>query len=68
MWSRATSRKENAIMKDADWALLDSLLQDIKLVKEGYASKGFEQSLNKKIAESCENEATINKLMNTPLY
>jgi len=61
-WARMGSKKEQSIMKDNDWALIDNLLQDILLVRKGLTSKEFSDNLQKRLVESCDSSETINQL------
>ena len=61
-WARIGSKKEKAIMNDGDWSLIDSLVQDMLLVKKGLASKEFSETLQRRLVENCDNPETINQL------
>lgn len=61
-WARNSSKKEKLIITDDDWYLLDSLLQDLLLVKKGLTSTDFNSRLNINIVKSCKNKNTISKL------
>ena len=63
---RSGSKRQLRKMEDGDWALIESLLQDILLVSRGLASTQFENRLKIQLVISCDNEKTIvslNKLV-----
>ena len=58
-WVRSSSKNEKIIMTDNDWYLIDSLLQDLSIVKKGLTSLEFSKSLDDKLRNLCDNEETI---------
>ena len=38
---------------------IEKLIQDIKLIEKGLAAPSYEEEVNKKINESCDNPDTI---------
>ena len=52
------------LTNDDEWYFISNLIQDIRLVKKGLASKEFSESLSKRLAENCDSEAIINQLKN----
>ena len=42
-WASRGTKKQKMIMSDADWALIDSLIQDFILIKRGLVSPDFFQ-------------------------
>ena len=63
-WARNSSEKEKVVMTDDDWYIIESLIQDLFLVKNGLASLQFKDALNIKLKEKCDVEKTINQLKN----
>ena len=63
-WARNSSEKEKVVMTDDDWYIIESLIQDLFLVKNGLASLQFKDALNIKLKEKCDVEMTINQLKN----
>lgn len=61
-WSRNGSKKEKFVMTDDDWYIIDGLIQDFTLVKNGLTSLTFNNDLNNKLKENCDNEETIQAL------
>jgi hypothetical protein len=49
-------------MDDNDWFLIDGFIQDIRLVRRGLAAESFNNDLNRRLEEICENQETINQL------
>ncbi len=49
-------------MSDADWGLLERLIQDIILVNNGLASDDYAAALEKKLIENCDTPETIARL------
>lgn len=56
---RSATQIEVLIMRPQDWSLIDSLIQDIHLAKNGLISKEY---INKLLLDNCENEAVIMEL------
>lgn len=63
-WARSGSKKEKLFMNDDDWYMIDTLIQDLSIVRKGLASEEFKNTLNSKLKESCDNEETIIELQN----
>lgn len=51
------------ISSEDDWFLIRSLVQDIKLIKKGLASKDYTDNLEEQLKLNCESQETINLLM-----
>ncbi|QMW02857.1 hypothetical protein [Spirosoma foliorum] len=58
-WARIGLKRDKAIMEDGDFYLIDSLLQDIELVKRGLVSEKFAETVDKKLLANCDNAETI---------
>lgn len=50
-WARSGSKKENEIMSDEYWSLIDNFQQDMELIRNGIASKKFKM----KVMDSFKN-------------
>jgi hypothetical protein len=61
-WARSGSKKEKLVMNDNDWYLIDSLIQDLTLIKNGLAALSFHSDVNYKLKENCDSEETIQML------
>ncbi len=61
-WARRGSKKEKSIMSDVDWSLIDSLVQDIRLIQKELTSKEFSDALQIRLSENCNNPETISQL------
>lgn len=61
-WSRNNSKKELSIIKDDDWYLMNSLIQDIKLLNKKLTSQEYSDKLQENLKLNCENDETINRL------
>lgn len=61
-WARSESKKDKLNMTDSDWHIIDSLIQDLCLVRQKLSSPGFNNALDNKLKESCEDEPTIAQL------
>ncbi|MBV4360603.1 hypothetical protein [Pinibacter aurantiacus] len=59
---RFTTARQKAIMDYKHWALVESLIQDIRLVKNGLASEIYMKTVNERLQENCDNEETIREL------
>jgi hypothetical protein len=55
-------KKGTNISSDADWILIRNLIEDIRLVTKGLASKEFAINLDLKLKENCANKATLHKI------
>lgn len=64
---RFASEEENSIMKYEDWALIEDLLQDIHLLRNADVSREYREKVLHRIVESCEDEKTVNELLNYSL-
>lgn len=58
-WARIRTDKENSIMNDNDWFLIDSLIQDITLVNKCLASDSVMKSINERLKDYCDTDETI---------
>ena len=64
-WARIGTKEEKSIMSDHDWYLIENFIQDISLVRKKLASKDFARSMDERLKENCDSEATINALKET---
>lgn len=54
-WARSGSKKENEIMTDEYWSMINNFQQDLELIRKGITSKEFEMKIMddlKKVADS----------------
>jgi hypothetical protein len=58
-WARLSSKKHLSAMEDSDWALIDSLMSTIIIVKRGYASDEIVKTMDTKLSQNCDSEETI---------
>lgn len=61
---RVGKKEEKSTINYSDWKRIEEFLQDISIVKNGYASKPFEVELKEILNISCENQKVINALWN----
>jgi len=61
-WARTSRKKEQNVMEDSDWYLIEALIQDIQLVKKGLASSVYSNNVNEKLTSNCDSVETIKKL------
>ena len=61
-WARLGKKKEQKIIDDEDWFLIDEIVQDIQLIKNGQASDEFEIRLNEKLKRVFDEERTLEYL------
>lgn len=52
------------VTNDDEWYLIGGLIQDIRLVNKGLASKEFLDNLRKRLKENCDSDDTINQFKN----
>ena len=58
-WARSGN---NRIINDADWYLIDELLQDLNMLKSGFASKSLEATIRDKLIAATESQDVRNRL------
>ncbi len=61
-WARAGTVEQKAIMTDKDWLVIESCVQDIKLAKNGLASKSYVALIYDRLHEICDSQETIDEL------
>ena len=57
-WVRS-HREDERVITDADWFLIDSLIQDTVLIENSTVSADFTLVLNKKLVQNLEGEESI---------
>jgi hypothetical protein len=62
MFSRIGSRSEKKCISTEKWFLLDRLIQDIRVLREGLGSNILKEAINKELLQVCENASVINEL------
>lgn len=53
------NQSPNPLFDNTEWKLIDSLVQDYAIVKNGYGSAQFINELNKKASINCDGTETI---------
>ncbi len=66
-FARVGSSKDKREITDKDWYLLNSLLQDIEIVKKGLSSDDFKKKLEIQLKENFDNEETLTAFKKTKL-
>lgn len=61
-WARTATRDQKVIINDKDWLLIQGIVQDLMLVKNGFASESYLNAINEKLQANCDNEETIQEL------
>lgn len=56
---RAGRKDEMALMHAADWYLLNSLIQDMRIINNGLASVHFREKAERQLVDVCDGEETI---------
>ena len=59
---RCTTTEEKAVMDYKHWSLIESLIQDIRLIKNGLASEDYARAIYERLQENCDSEETIQEL------
>lgn len=54
---RTGTKLEKECLDYNDWLLIDSMIQDLQLVKNGLSSKTFENQINQKLHDEFDSEA-----------
>ncbi len=55
-------KQDSQKISDADWQMIDSLLEDLLLVKNKLTSKQFAEDLNMRLLNALENDLAISYL------
>jgi hypothetical protein len=58
---------EKKIMNYEDWIMIDSFIQDIVIINNGFASKYYIKKNYEKMLQNCDSEITINELKSIAL-
>ncbi|MDB5112573.1 MAG: hypothetical protein JWR67_3687 [Mucilaginibacter sp.] len=58
MWARS-NRKSEEIITDTDWHLIDSFLQDFKLINNNSVSSEYVVNFNRRLLENFDTDETI---------
>lgn len=53
------NKDRGRIVTDEDWFYLDSLMQDLFIIRKGLASKTFQESVLERLRVSCDTEQTV---------
>ncbi len=61
-FTRSAKKWENAVMAYNDWTLIESLVQDIRLVDRNLAAAPFAMQLEIKLRDSCDGEEVVLQL------
>ena len=61
-WARMGSPSEQELMQDEDWYVIDDLLQDLALMKDGKTSEDYNQKLMQKLMDNCAGEDIVKEL------
>nr|WP_319401800.1 hypothetical protein [uncultured Carboxylicivirga sp.] len=56
-FSRGGRKYEKDLFENADWLLIDNVLQDLELIKKGLCSTDYRNRLEKILNENFENKA-----------
>ena len=58
-WARSG---DTSIINDADWYLIDELVQDLNMLKSGLASKSLEATIRDKLIAATDSQDVRNRL------
>jgi len=61
-WARNAKRSEISKIADEDWALIETLIQDIRLIKNNLTSTDYINRVKATLREKCDNTSTIKYL------
>ena len=62
-WVRIGTKEEKSIMNDNDWFMIESFIQDMRLIKKGLASETLVNSIRERLKDNCDNDETIQAVM-----
>lgn len=57
-FARTASAKEKVIITEIQWAEIDRMLQDLLIVSRGFASDGFNRTLQQRLDLLCDSPET----------
>ena len=63
-WTRTSRNNEREIIKASDWYLIETLIQDLKLIKQALASSAYTNEVYERLRTNCDSPNTIEKLKN----
>ncbi len=56
-FTRAGKKSEKELMDNQDWSLIDSVIQDLEMSKNGLCSNNFKNQITKKLNDQFDLEA-----------
>lgn len=62
------NKDKNRLISDTEWFFLNTIMQEIHLIKKGMASNAYEMEIRKKIASNCNNSKTFDLLFELEEY
>ncbi len=65
---RGATQDEKAIMDYKHWSLIDTLVQDLSIIRKGLASMSFIKSTDNKLRENSDSEETIQAIKDTSIH
>lgn len=61
-WARVGTQSQKEKISDADWFLIEELVQDIFLIQKNLVSKEFAQKIEAKLEKECESASVISAI------
>jgi len=56
------------VISGDEWSLLNNLMQDIYLIRNGVAAKSFEITVKEELLKNCNTQKTINLIFEVEKY
>lgn len=56
--------QQKSIITEKEWSLIDNLIQDLIIIKNGLASDSYACQLEKRLKDICDSKETIQELKN----
>lgn len=61
---RSATQEEKSIMDYKHWSLIESFVQDIRIIKKGLVSEVYMKTINERLQKDCDSEETMEALNN----
>lgn len=65
-FARCATKEEKAIMDYKHWSLIDTLVQDLSIIKKGLASTSFINLTEEKLKENSDSKETVEAIKDMP--
>ncbi len=63
MFARSSRKKDRETMNEADWNMIDILLQDATVLNRKLGSESRTEQAWRRLRENCENEVVVEEIL-----